>query len=170
MFIRMGILCSKNKDVENQIQKQFEERLKRLEEQVDANNDGIISRNEMETFLSSRLQFHDNELNSVKTELGKYKQAYENIKLQHDALKEQIRENNPTEMSISNVSDVLLDRYIVEQMKKSNIPYILDPIEKEMKKLPIKIMLESLESLSNNLTFDFANHRVKLIIEPILEN
>lgn len=131
----------------------IENRLLQLETKLDKNQDGVVSRSELEE------AYH-----KTQQELELYKNLYLEVNEKYEKLKDE-KHLTYTE-SESYVSDRALTNYIKREMEKSNIPYLYDPAEEQLKKLPMKLFLESMEGLSRRFSFEYAGHKIKFIIEP----
>lgn len=107
---------------------------------------------------------HDKKYNELSDRCNKL--IEENNRLTEEIRQIKKGDLDVNDIHISGVSDKILDEYIKDEMKDSNVPYLYDPVERQLRKLPVRIFLESLEKLFDKGSVKIAGHRIRMIVEP----
>ena len=162
----MGGLSSKK--LEN-----LELRIQNLEESPDLNGDGIVTRQEMETYMATQIKLKEQEFSQLQEENEKLQQSYDALLSRYETLVDQVNlgkvENNPQGSRVSNSA-------IEKQIKlwladpNINIKYIPDRAELFMYKKSLTAFLGGLEKLFESLSLEVLGHRIQMTLVPIEED
>ncbi len=131
----------------------------KLSDRIDQNNDGVISQKELDAYLSNQ-----------KEEIEHWKSQYDQINEKYEALLSHVQnsviENNSS--NISMISDNSLKEYIKNEImdSRSNIKLIPDSIEKRAYLSVYRAMMRSIEAMCQTTTIDLLNHRITFKIVP----
>ena len=142
---------------------------KKIFEEIDKNSDNIITRDELDKYISKHL---DNRIQDIE----QYKFKYKMLEHNHKLLKEDynILKNSVfgEEVKSSTFSVSLIKDYVESEIMSSeaNSKYIPDPIERKAYISIYKTILESLTQLCNTTELSLLNHKVTIHIEPKNEN
>ena len=135
---------------------EVEDRLARLEGLADVDNDGVVSREELEEALLEK-----------ESEIDDLRKAYdevmaENARLTAELMEEQVK-NLGSEIASSSVGD-----FVEELMKdpKYNAKWVPDKIEKPIQVANFKLMLHAIKNICEAFTYELFGHELKLVIVP----
>jgi len=164
-------LINKINELELYAEYNIENRLKELESHADLDGDGIVTREEMETYMATKLQLREAELIELRDALEKEKSEHIHIREKYEELRELYTSDNPEKVSVSRISGKVIKRFIEEQLEDpdhnwKNVP---DIVEKPVKLAEYKASLELIEHLFSMGYFDIAGHRIQGTIKPISE-
>jgi len=170
----MGGLISKKKTLDESIEASYredlEERLKRLEENADLNNDGIVTRQEMETYMATQLKMREDELIKLRQENEALKEALSKADQRYESLLEKATRGD--EVQKSQVSNAALERQIQLWLNdpRTNFSFIPDRAEMFAYKKMLNSLLGGMEKLFENFSLEFMGHRIMITMRPIEES
>lgn len=167
---------------------QQEHRLQRLEQAIDSNGDGIVTKTELQGYLKNRdselamlqtekavlqkqilkmEELHEIALENSEKETVKWHNAY--VSLQEKFIKLEAEKNTNKPSVICNGA---VDDFVDELLKDPNINiYLLpDSIERKVYSNTLKIILSTLQKMFNNTNLDIIGHQLKLSLQPTLES
>lgn len=167
----VGALFNKIDIMEKHIHENIDKRLERIEERADINQDGIVTRAEMENYLANQLKSREEELIELKNKFKKERAKYKALKTKFEKIQDGILSENAgiLTLPISTISKKRIQQYVDEVMEtpEGNIDIIPDMIEKPLQVKKFKILLESIENLAKTASLDIAGHRIQMSIRPI---
>lgn len=139
--------------------------LSRLFQEIDKNRDDVITKNELDKYISKHLDGRMQEIEHCK-----YK--YEMLLQDHQLLQEdynKLKTKSQTQLPQSTISISAVKDYVQNEIMSSdaNSKYIPDPIERKAYISIYKTLLESLTQLSNSTTLNILNHKVTIHLEPL---
>jgi hypothetical protein len=141
-----------------------------MQKHADTNKDGVVSREEMETYMATQMQVREDELARLKRELARVQSAYEalNVKMVESRTTESIKIDHFD----SKVDDGAIDAFVqgILDDPNANIYGLPDVIERAMYKRAAKMTLMSLEKIFENLAFEIIGHKLQVIMRPIKED
>jgi len=148
-----------------------EDRLAKLEDSADLNSDGVVTREEMETYLASQLKSREEELIKLRSALKKERKKYEQLAGMYEKLRDIYNAEEKEVIRVSRISSSTLRKHIDEVMKDpgNNWGFLPDILEKPAKVKEYKLALSLLEKLFTLGHFDIAGHRIQGSIRPIEE-
>nr|QBK85677.1 MAG: hypothetical protein LCMAC101_02720 [Marseillevirus LCMAC101] len=129
---------------------------------ADANNDGIITRKEMESYINSQLRERDEKVFHLR-------KAYDDLFEKHSQLLEQIARNNIMDVNKrSNISGEAIQKFVDELLADPNVNIygFPDKIESALYRNTIRMILGAMEKLFNNVSIDFIGHKITVVMEP----
>jgi len=150
----------------------LESRLASLEEQADLNHDGIVTRQEMETYMATQLKLREDELIRLNHENEALKEALSEADQRYEALLEKIRTGDTACVQASQVSTVAIEKEIQKWLDdpKTNFRPIPDRIEMFAYKKMIGSLLGGMEKLFETFALEFMGHRVMVTMQPVSLN
>lgn len=154
----------------------IEESLRQANSRADTNGDGVVSRKEMESYLSSQLQVREDELLRLRNELERVQNEYEALSKKHSKLisdlsNDSVADSNDLSIVKSKVSDEAIESFVQSLIDDPNVNIhgFPDRIEKAMYKRLTKMALVSLEKTIDNVSFEMIGHKVQLVMRPTQE-
>lgn len=144
----------------NELDKYFE----LLSVKIDENSDGKIDKLELEKYVDEKLNFS-------KSEIEKWKTAYNKLEIEYNRLMDMIKRNEQhsnIEEHDSYISVNTIKKYIKEEVMDTdaNLKYVPDPLEKKIYLIVYKTLMKTLENLFNTTGVDFIGHRISIKIVP----
>ncbi len=137
---------------------------------ADLNKDGIVTRDEMESYLATQLQTREQELCRLRTELIRVQSAYESLSKQFtsstsnhcsmDTVHEKIYNSQIDDQAISIFVQSMLDDPNV------NIHGMPDIIERAMYTRAAKMTLGSLGKIFENIALELMGHKIHVVMRP----
>jgi Ca2+-binding EF-hand superfamily protein len=167
---RISKLEKKYKTTSNK-NKLLQEKIQDIEQKADVDHDGVVTKEEMRTYMLSQLESRENELIDMKNELIRERTENDQIKEKYELLKAKYLEKHPSSIKVSKVDKKIVKRYVDDLLAdpETNWKMVPDIIEKPMRVEEYEAMLKLLEKIFCSLTIDIAGHRVQGVISPISE-
>lgn len=141
----------------------LEERINKLQELIDQNNDNIVTKDELKQYVKKQI--------NNKDETEKWKAAYEKLHNEHIELLKEYEKTLviPREIKKSHVSISALQDHIQNEIisTDANLKYIPDFLERQAYLSAYKTLMMSMAGLCNTTSVDIMNHRLSFILEPI---
>ena len=175
----------------NEEKNPLEEYYNKLKQDIDKNNDNIITKEELEEYIADLTKKIDKNNDNLITkeeineyimtatknnleEIEKWKQAYDELNEKYENLLESMTSGQPPEQidsKLSAISTQALKNYIKTEIIEgsANLRLVPDPLERKIYLIVLKTLLMSLEGLFNTTSLDVLNHRISFAINPIPE-
>lgn len=160
----------------------LEDKIAKLSYSADLNNDGIVSRHEMELFVVAQLTSRENTIQKLSDELSLEKKKiemlndeYSKLRSHHENLLEKIRskrgnDNNDNKASLdkSFISTDSIDIFIEEMLQdpEVNIGWMIDSIEEKLYKKVMRIALTSIAKMIDTTKINILSHQIDMKITP----
>lgn len=146
----------------------IDQRLSRLEKQADLNSDGVVTRQEMETFMAMQLQRRENDLLKLNEEKKRLQEAYDRLYKEHLDVLEQINKG-ASFTPVSKISDKAIETFVDTLINdpEINIYGLPDRLEKAMYRNTLKMVMHSLEKVFSNVGVELIGHRLRVNMEPL---
>jgi len=169
----------------------LQERIHRLEEAADLNNDGLVTKEELQVYTANQLELKDSEIMVLRTEKArlmndlaelarvkdklvdtaraeavKWKDAHDRLQR---VLAQDLREASAERDTV--ISNQAIERFVEELLNDPNINIrvLPDGIERPLYANFLKITLSILQKLFNNSNIDLIGHEFKVQVQPTLE-
>ncbi len=129
---------------------------------VDANNDGVVTRKEMEAYINTQLLEKDKEVVRLR-------EAYDDLFKKHSDILEQVARNNSLDaIKQSNISGEAIQKFVDELLADPNVNIygFPDKIEAALYRNAMRMILGSMEKLFNNVSVDFIGHKITVAMVP----
>jgi Ca2+-binding EF-hand superfamily protein len=152
--------------------KYSDEDIDKILERLDKDKDGKISKEEFNDWKNKELIDIINDKMRMNNEIDKLNKIIieleKEIKYKDMIIKDinnidTNKDTNNKEEIINNLSNEEIDKYIEGMMKKNNIPYLPDIVEKKIYRNVFNLLFEIIKSLS----CDFVGHKLKLNLIPL---
>lgn len=147
----------------------LESRLASLEAHADLNRDGIVTRQEMETYMATQLKLREDELIRLNHENEALKESLLKADQRYEALLEKIRTGDTACIQASQVSAVAIEKEIQKWLDdpKTNFKVVPDRVEMFAYKKMLGSLLGGMEKLFETFALEFMGHRVMVTMQPI---
>jgi len=144
-------------------------RLKKLERFADANGDGKVTRDEMESYMAMQLKLREDELIRLRHELDRVREEYDTLSKTHDDTLTKIHEGRTDEIQSSAVSDRAIDKFVDDIIAdpNTNIYGFPDKLERAMYRKSAKMTLVGLEKVFENIALEVIGHRIRISMQPL---
>lgn len=146
-------------------------KIEALEQRIaDLNGDGIVTRQEMETYFSTQLKLREEELDKLRKENKSLEQSHSELLSRYEKLLKQVRKGKLPDISQeSRISNTAIEDQIKQWLADPNIniKYIPDRAEMFMYKKSLTAFLAGLEKVFESLELDLLGHRIKVSMIPI---
>ena len=141
---------------------ELNEYFKQLASKIDQNSDGVITHEELESYVEEQIK-------SSKDEIEKWKSSYQTLHAKYEQLLDQLRDEETRTIEVSQISSQALKDYIKSEIinTDANLGLVPDAIEKKIYLTVYKTIMKSLEGLFNTTSIDLLNHRISFAIQPI---
>lgn len=145
--------------------------LDELRKEIDKNNDGVITKSELEEWTNKQNE-KKNVIINLKKDIKVLKEINKNLE---NKIKQFINENNDA-ANIENkqqLENLLSEQQInifVEQLLDDhniNIQYLPDYVEKQLYRNILMIIFGFLRKITSNSSFNIIGHELKLSFQPI---
>lgn len=170
--VQVAELIDKISEIEKYVNNNIVERLRLMEEHADVNNDGIVTREEMENYLAIQLQSREQELLDLRDEYNTMKQKYKSMRKKYQRLQEGVLAENPdiSTLPISSISKKHIAKYVDDLMDtdEGNLDMVPDFIERPIQIKKYKAMLEMIEHFARTASLKIANHEVMIAVKPLM--
>ena len=155
---------------ENPHRDNLEERLKSLESKADLDNDGIVTRQEMETYMATQLKMREDELIRLNQENEALKESLNKADQRYESLLDQVRKGDTACIQSSKVSNAAIERQIQEWLKDphTNFSFIPDRAETFAYKKMLAAMLGGMEKVFESFALEFIGHRLQITMQPMI--
>jgi len=168
----MGLCLSKKFVQLNNSKEDLEERIRSLEAKADLNHDGVVSRQEMETYMATQLQLREDNLIKLKQENEGLKTALDKANKRYESLLDKVQKGSTDVTSqTSRVSNVAIEKQIQTWLDDPNTNFSLIPDRAEMyayKKM-LSSLLGGMEKLFETVSIEFMGHRIMITMQPLEE-
>ncbi len=169
--INLGELTQRIKELEeNPHRDNLEERLKSLESKADLDNDGTVTRQEMETYMATQLKLREDQLIRLNQENEALKESLDKATRRYETLVDQVRKGNTACIQSSKVSNAAIERQIQEWLKDphTNFSFIPDRAEMFAYKKMLAAMLGGMEKMFESFALEFIGHRLQITMQPVI--
>lgn len=164
-------LLSKITEIEKIVNNDIADRLQAMEQQADINHDGIVTRDEMENYMTSQLQIREQELIDLRDEYNSLQQKYKLLQDRYQRLQDGILAENPdiSKLPMSVISKKQIAKYVDDLMStdEGNLDIVPDIIERPMQIKKYKMLLETIEHFAKTATLKIAGHEIMIAIHPL---
>ncbi len=129
---------------------------------VDSNNDGVVTRKEMEAYINDQLLEKDKNLIYLR-------EAYDDLFKKHSEILEQVARNNSLDaVKQSNISGEAIQKFVDELLADPNVNIygFPDKIEAALYRNAMRMILGAMEKLFNNVSVDFIGHKITVAMVP----
>lgn len=148
-----------------------ERRLRALETQADLNNDGIVTRDEMETYMATQLKMREDELIRLNHEKDELKKQYDELYKKHEEMLNEIREGRGELIPVSTVSNIAVEKFVEQLLADPNVNVygLPDAVESAVYRNTIRLMLGAMEKVFENVQIEFIGHKINIVMQPLHE-
>lgn len=148
--------------------------LANAQKQADTNRDGVVTREEMESYLATQLQIREEELLKTRSELEKTRAAYLQLeqKINQTSLKQlnkpSVNAQDEHLLLKSHIDDAAIEKFVQSMIDDPNINMhgVPDIIEKAMYRRAAKMTLSSLGKIFENIALELMGHKIHVVMQP----
>lgn len=146
--------------------------LANAQKQADTNRDGVVTREEMESYLATQLQIREEELLKTRSELEKTRAAYLQLeqKINQTSLSTVDNAQDKQILRKSRIDDAAIEKFVQSMIDDPNINMhgVPDIIEKAMYRRAAKMTLSSLGKIFENIALELMGHKIHVVMQPIV--
>lgn len=145
----------------------LESRIRSLETQADANQDGIVTRKEMETYMATQLKLREDELIRLNQENQALKEALVKADQRYEQLLDKVQKGDL--IQTSTVSNLAIEKQIQKWLDdpNTNFSFIPDRAEMFAYKKMLASLLGGMEKLFEGFSLEFMGHRLRMTMQPL---
>jgi len=149
----------------NNIQK----RLNNLEKQADLNDDGVVTRSEMESYMATQLKMREDQLIELNRKNSELQKKYDELFSRHENILDKIRQERGLTIPVSNISNKAIEKFVSKLLSDPdiNIYGLPDAVESAVYKNSIRLMMGAMEKLFSNVQLEFIGHKITVVMQPV---